>query len=57
VLSWGKRQGREILSVARNADLVVMVLDVFNPHHQELIRDELLNIGIRTQQKQLQMSL
>jgi len=48
--SKGKGRGREILSVARNADLVVMVLDVFNPHHKELIRDELLNIGIRPNQ-------
>lgn len=48
--SKGKGRGREILSVARNADLIVMVLDVFNPHHQELIREELLNIGIRPNQ-------
>jgi hypothetical protein len=49
--SKGKGRGREILSVARNADLIVMVLDVFNPHHQNLILDELLNIGIRPSQK------
>jgi small GTP-binding protein len=48
--SKGKGRGREILSVARNADLIVMVLDVFNPHHQELIMEELLNIGIRPNQ-------
>lgn len=49
--SKGKGRGREILSVARNADLIVMVLDVFNPHHQELIMDELINIGIRPNRK------
>ena len=49
--SKGKGRGREILSVARNADLIVMVLDVFNPHHQDLILEELLNIGIRPSQK------
>ncbi|CDG65585.1 MAG: hypothetical protein PWQ15_1836 [Methanobacterium sp.] len=48
--SKGKGRGREILSVARNADLIVMVLDVFNPHHLELIHEELLNIGIRPNQ-------
>ena len=48
--SKGKGRGREILSVARNADLIVMVLDVFNSHHRKLILDELLNIGIRTNQ-------
>ena len=45
--SKGKGRGREILSVARNADLIVMVLDVFNPQHQVLILTELENIGIR----------
>ncbi len=49
--SKGKGRGREILSVARNADLIVMVLDVFNPHHKELILDELTNIGIRPNRK------
>jgi small GTP-binding protein len=45
--SKGKGRGREILSVARNADLIVMVLDVFNPQHRTLILNELENIGIR----------
>ncbi len=49
--SKGKGRGREILSVARNADLIVMVLDVFNPHHHKLIMDELINIGIRPNKK------
>ncbi len=49
--SKGKGRGKEILSVARNADLIVMVLDVFNPQHQNLILDELINIGIRPNQR------
>lgn len=48
--SKGKGRGREILSVARNADLIVMVLDVFNSNHLDLIMEELLNIGIRPNQ-------
>jgi ribosome-interacting GTPase 1 len=48
--SRGKGRGREILSVARNADLIVLVMDVFNPQHQELITEELHNIGIRPNQ-------
>lgn len=46
----GRGRGREILSVARNSDLIVMVLDVFQPQHQELILEELNNIGIRPNQ-------
>lgn len=45
--SSGKGRGREILSVARNADLIVIVLDVFNPQHLSIIIEELRNIGIR----------
>ena len=45
--SRGKGRGKEILSVSRNADLIVVVLDVFNPQHLQVIMDELRNIGIR----------
>ncbi|MEN6592665.1 MAG: GTP-binding protein [Methanobacterium sp.] len=45
--SKGKGRGKEILSVSRNADLIVVVLDVFNPQHMQVILDELRNIGIR----------
>lgn len=45
--SRGKGRGREILSVARNADLILIILDVFNPQHFDVITDELKNIGIR----------
>ncbi|MDR1721492.1 MAG: GTP-binding protein [Methanobrevibacter sp.] len=45
--SGGKGRGREILSVARTSDLILVVLDVFNPHHLSLIIKELRDIGIR----------
>jgi ribosome-interacting GTPase 1 len=45
--SKGKGRGMEVLSVARNADLIVLVLDVFHPQQQALILTELENIGIR----------
>jgi small GTP-binding protein len=48
----GKGRGREILSVARSADLIVIVMDVFNPNHQEIIFKELSDVGIRPNQKQ-----
>ncbi|CAE6501220.1 OBG GTPase family GTP-binding protein [Candidatus Nitrosotenuis uzonensis] len=49
--SQGKGLGKRILSVARSADLVVLVLDVFQPYHEEVLRTELGNIGIRLDQK------
>jgi small GTP-binding protein len=45
--SRGRGRGKEILSVSRNADLIVVVLDVFNPQHLQVITEELRNIGIR----------
>ena len=45
--SGGKGKGREILSVARTADLIIIVLDVFNPQHLDIILRELRDIGIR----------
>ena len=45
--SSGKGVGKRILSVARNADLILLILDVFNPNHAELLKKELRNMGIR----------
>lgn len=49
--SSGKGLGRRILSVARNADLVLLVLDVFQPYHEDVLVEELGNIGIRLNQR------
>ncbi|MGJ7028962.1 MULTISPECIES: OBG GTPase family GTP-binding protein [Methanothermobacter] len=45
--SRGRGRGREILSVARSADLIVIVLDVFNTEHMDIIMRELRDVGIR----------
>lgn len=49
--SKGKGLGKRILSVARSADLVILVLDVFQPYHENVLRTELGNIGIRLDQR------
>ena len=38
------------LSVVRTADLVLLVLDVFQPYHEDVLVNELGNIGIRLNQ-------
>jgi len=43
----GRGRGREVLAVARNADLVLILLDVFQPGILPAIREELAGIGIR----------
>ena len=49
--SSGKGLGRRILSVARSADIVLLVLDVFQPYHENVLINELNNIGIRLNQE------
>src|SRR5437016_6333038 len=51
VASSGRGRGRRVLSVARNADLVLLVLDVFQPGQVELLKRELHEMGIRINQK------
>ncbi len=43
----GRGRGREVLAVARNADLVLILLDVFQPAILPAIKEELAGIGIR----------
>lgn len=45
--SSGRGLGKRILSVARSADLVLLVLDVFQPYHRDVLVQELGNMGIR----------
>ena len=46
----GKGRGKEILSVARTADLIIVVLDTLNPQHLNVILKELNNVGVRPNQ-------
>ena len=48
--SSGRGLGKRILSVARSADLVLLILDVFQPYHEDVLINELGNIGIRLNQ-------
>ncbi len=43
----GSGRGREVLAVARNADLVLLVLDVFDPNYRPKLIHELDGIGVR----------
>ena len=48
--SKGKGMGRRVLSVARNADLILTVLDVFQVNHLKILEKELGQVGIRINQ-------
>lgn len=49
--STGKGLGRRVLSVARSADLVLLMLDVFQPDARPLLFKELRAIGLRPDEK------
>ena len=49
--SSGKGLGKRVLSVARNADLLLFIVDVFQPEAVNVLRKELRNIGIRSDEK------
>jgi len=49
--SSGRGRGRRVLSVARNADLVMLVLDVFQPGQIQVLKHELHEMGIRINEK------
>lgn len=43
----GKGMGKKVLSIARNADLVLILVDVFQPNHYDVLVRELSEIGIK----------
>jgi small GTP-binding protein len=49
----GKGRGREVIAVARSADLILMVLDgarEYNNQHRDILERELETMGIRLNQ-------
>lgn len=47
----GRGLGRKVLSVARNADLVLIILDVFQSELLKILENELHDVGIRINKK------
>ncbi|MCD1294615.1 GTP-binding protein [Methanocella sp. CWC-04] len=46
----GKGRGREVISVIRSCDLILMIIDVFNYQHIQVLEKELYDAGIRINQ-------
>jgi len=46
----GKGRGKEVLSVLRNADLVIIILDVFHPKYRKVLEKEAYEAGLRLNQ-------
>ncbi len=55
--SSGKGLGKRVLAVARNADLILFVIDVFQPEARAILEKELNHIGIRVDQERPNVTL
>lgn len=47
----GRGFGRRVISIARGADLVLLLLDVFQPQHVALLKKEMAEAGIKLDEK------
>ncbi|MBI2652689.1 50S ribosome-binding GTPase [Candidatus Woesearchaeota archaeon] len=47
----GRGRGKEVLACAQSADLVIILLDVFHTEHFEVVKKEIYETGLRTNQK------
>jgi len=43
----GKGRGKEVIGVVRSADIIIILVDVFNQQHVDVLLKELYNAGIR----------
>lgn len=55
--SYGRGNGREILSIARNSDLIMLMVDVFTVEYLKIIIKEMHNFGIRINQEPPKISV
>ncbi len=53
----GTGRGREVLAVIRNADLVIIIIDVFHPGHYDALLKELYDTGVRINQKSVDIKI
>jgi len=49
--SIGRGRGREVLSVVRNSDMVLYLIDVLHPNHYSVLKNEVRNSGLRVNEE------
>ena len=53
----GRGRGREVLACAQSADLVIILIDIFDPKHLEVVKQEIYETGLRINQKPPQVKI
>jgi len=49
--AFGRGRGKEVLAMARNADLVLFVIDALHPEYYPTLQKEIYDVGIRINQR------
>ncbi len=55
--AYGKGRGKEVLAMARNADLVMFVIDALHPEHFSTLQKEIYDVGIRINQRKPEVKI
>ena len=53
----GRGRGKEVLACAQSADLVIILVDIFNPEHLDVVQGEIYETGLRLNQKPPQVRI
>lgn len=53
----GRGRGREVLACAQSTDMVIILLDVFDPEHLDVVKNEIYETGLRINQKPPQVRI
>lgn len=55
--AFGKGRGKEVLAMARNADLVLFVIDALHPEYLSTLQKEIYDVGIRIGQRKPEVKI
>jgi hypothetical protein len=55
--AFGRGRGKEVLAMARNADLVMFVVDALHPEHYPILLKEVYDVGIRIGQRKPEVKI
>jgi len=53
----GRGRGKEVLACAQSADFVIILIDVFDPEHLDVVKNEIYETGLRINQKPPQVKI
>ncbi|VVB81382.1 GTPase Obg [uncultured archaeon] len=55
--AFGKGRGKEVLAMARNADMVLFIIDAMHPEHYSALLKEVYDVGIRIDKRKPEVKI